>query len=59
MYNIFDAAVVSTNQHEYQCQVFPEIDPTVRQPVLGNWHPEDLVPYCGGEFAKLAYQSNH
>lgn len=53
--NIFDIDAVSVCGTMYQAWVMPELFPEERQPVLTNWDPEDLVAYCGGGFAKLAY----
>lgn len=36
----------------YPAWVFPEMIPFERQPRLDNWHKEDLVAYCGGEYVK-------
>ena len=51
--NIFDIGAVSVEQEMYQAWVMPELFPDQRQPVLKNWHPEDLAATCGGEYTKL------
>lgn len=53
--NIFDIGAVSVVQEMYQAWVMPELFPDERQPVLANWHPEDLAAYCGGQYAERNY----
>lgn len=36
----------------YRAWVLPDEFPNEKQPRLENWHPEDLVAYCGGVYAK-------
>lgn len=31
----------------YRSWVFPGLYPNEPQPVLSNWHPEDIAAYCG------------
>lgn len=49
MSSIFDIAF---SDDRYQAQVMPDLFPNIRQPVLSNWHPEDLPAYCGGQYTK-------
>jgi hypothetical protein len=51
--NIFDIGSVSAQQEMYQAWTMPELFPDERQPVLRNWHPEDLAAYCGGQYTKF------
>lgn len=55
--NVFDVGAVIARSDMYKAWVAPDLYPYERQPVLQNWHPEDLVAYCGGEYAKASY--NH
>jgi hypothetical protein len=57
MHSIFDAEVTDAHQRMYQGWVFPDIFNGEPQPVLKNWHPEDLVAFCGGEYVKLSYSN--
>jgi len=61
-YSIFEAGVLDCNIQGYQGLVAPDLFPEVRPPVLKNWNLEDLVAYCGGEYAKMYYpkgNTNH
>lgn len=53
--SIFDIGAVDQHQQMYKAWAAPDIYPNEPQPVLSNWHPEDLVAYCGGEYAMAAY----
>lgn len=55
MLNIFDPGAVNSHAAMYQAWVVPDAFPEERQPVVRNWHPEDLVAYCGGSYATVAY----
>lgn len=46
-HSIFDIAF---SDERYQAQVMPDLFPDQKQPVLNNWHPEDLEAFCGGEY---------
>lgn len=48
--NIFDIGAVDQHNEMYEAWVFPELHVNQPQPVLSNWHPEDLAAYCGGMF---------
>jgi len=37
----------------YQSWIAPELFPNEKQPVLSNWHPEDLAMYCGGQYTTI------
>lgn len=50
MYSIFDAGVVQVNGSMYQAWAVPDLFPDEPQPVLSNWHPEDLAAFCGGVY---------
>lgn len=53
--SIFDIGAVGVRHDMYKAWAAPDIYPDEPQPVLRNWHPEDLVAYVGGEYAKSAY----
>jgi hypothetical protein len=56
--NIFDGSFNGAGRSEmYRSWVTPELFPGQPQPRLENWSPDDLVAYCGGEYAKAAYAS--
>lgn len=48
--NIFDIGAVSVQADMYQGWVMSDLFPEEPQPVLKNWHPEDLAAYCGGVY---------
>lgn len=53
MSNMFDSKFFDSPRWDmYKSWVFPELHPNQPKPRLENWHPEDLVSYCGGEFVK-------
>lgn len=54
--NIFDIGAVGVCHDMYKAWAAPDVDPEQPQPVLKNWHPEDLVAYCGGEYAMQEYK---
>lgn len=55
MHGIFDPLFSSLPHSEmYRSWVYPDIDPEQRQPVLKNWHTEDLAAYCGGVYVNGA-----
>lgn len=53
--NIFDVGAVIVAGDMYRAWVAPDLYPNERQPRLENWHPEDLIATCGGQYAKAAY----
>lgn len=55
--SIFDIGAVGVCHDMYKAWAAPDVDSEQPQPVLKNWHSEDLVAYCGGEYAKLAYNN--
>lgn len=55
MNNVFDPGGLDVHSRMYQAWAVPSAFPDEPQPVLKNWHPEDLIPYCGGEYAVAAY----
>ncbi len=48
--NIFDIGALEVRGEMYEAWVMPELHPDEPQPVLSNWHPEDLAAYCGGTY---------
>ena len=66
--SVFEAGVLAVHTEMYQSwalgEPMPEQNdagrkkPLPPQPRLSNWHPEDLVAYCGGEYAQAAYSGN-
>lgn len=53
--NIFDIDITDANSTMYKAWASPDLFPKERQPVLQNWHPEDLVAFVGGGYAKSEY----
>jgi hypothetical protein len=53
--NIFDIGTLSVQSEMYEAWVFPDLHPDERQPVLKNWHPEDLAAYCGGVYTEAVH----
>lgn len=48
MHNIFDETFNGMPRSEmYRAWMISDLFPNERQPVLSNWHPEDLEAYCG------------
>jgi hypothetical protein len=43
----------------YQAAVIPDEFPHERPMLVNQWHPEDQVAYCGGEYAKQSYTSSN
>lgn len=56
--SVADIGAVGVHGNMYEAWAFPDLHPEEPQPVLGNWHEEDLVAFCGGEYAKKAYANN-
>jgi hypothetical protein len=50
--NIFDPEVLDARAEMYKAWVTPDLFPDQPQPVLKNWHMEDLIAYVGGAYAK-------
>lgn len=50
--NIFDIGAVGVRHDMYKAWVVPDLYPNEPQPVLKNWHPEDLAAFCGGEYTQ-------
>lgn len=44
MNNVFDSGIKLPLM--YRAWVFPDLFPDERQPVLKNWHPDDLEDYA-------------
>lgn len=52
MSHIFDAKFNGMARSEmYRAQLMPDLFPYERPMMLENWPIEDLVAYCGGEYA--------
>ena len=45
--NVFDTGVGLQRVEMYRAWVFPDEFPRERQPVLGNWHTDDLRDLSG------------
>lgn len=55
--SVFDSGFNGSPRSEmYRSWVTPELFPGQPQPRLENWTEDDRVAYCGGEYAKAAYQ---
>lgn len=59
MYSIFDAGITEAHTEMYQAWAAPDLKPGQPQPRVSNWHPEDRIVYCGGDFAKAAYSGTN
>jgi hypothetical protein len=54
--SVFDAGFNGSPHSEmYRSWVEPELFRGQPSPRLENWPDDDLVAYCGGEYAKAAY----
>lgn len=52
-HHILDSIFLDTPRKEmYLSWTFPDLFPGQPQPKLQNWHPDDLIAYIGGEYAK-------
>ena len=55
--SIFDGWFNGSARSElYRSQVAPELFPHEKPMLLDNWTDTDKEMYCGGEYAKAAYQ---
>lgn len=59
MNSVWDPGVVEVHSEMYKAWAAPDLFPDQPQPVLSNWHPEDLIATVGGEYAKAAYADQH
>lgn len=53
MHSIFDSPTpVGVHGQMYQAWAAPDLFPDEPQPVLSNWHPEDLAAFVGGTYTQ-------